>query len=262
MIRNLPTVACFCPTYGRPKLVQNALACFNAQDYPANLRRLYILDSANQFKDHDGPNWSVVPMATRPMYLVHKYKRLMDLVLERPTPSLDNNDVWTPPQAPDIVCVWDDDDVYLPHHISSHIEALTNHNEWPARHWSQPLNVWSDYGNKLHQEKSAGRFHGSIAISWALLTAVGGWTQCGTGEDFDQRFIGLLTQQGQPERPDIPQRGYPPGYVYRWGSTGYAHSSSHRAQLPLQDNRKIDLLVPQFDQTTISYYQQLQPMNI
>ena len=37
----LPLVACLCPTYRRPsRLLANAIACFEHQDYPAQRRRL------------------------------------------------------------------------------------------------------------------------------------------------------------------------------------------------------------------------------
>ena len=44
---------------GRPTLVQNAIACFLAQDYPAGKRRLLILDDAGQIAPQGGAGWFV-----------------------------------------------------------------------------------------------------------------------------------------------------------------------------------------------------------
>ena len=56
---------CLCPTYLRPHLVANALACFEAQDYSAELRRLLICDDAGQFASESGPTWDVVSVPRR-----------------------------------------------------------------------------------------------------------------------------------------------------------------------------------------------------
>jgi glycosyltransferase involved in cell wall biosynthesis len=52
-------ISCLMPTYGRPTLVQNAIACFLAQDYPAGKRRLLILDDAGQIAPQGGAGWFV-----------------------------------------------------------------------------------------------------------------------------------------------------------------------------------------------------------
>lgn len=50
-----PLVTCVCPTYKRPQLLQNALACFLAQEYER--KHLVILDDAGQFCEQSGDDW-------------------------------------------------------------------------------------------------------------------------------------------------------------------------------------------------------------
>ena len=53
-----------------------------------------------------------------------------------------------------ILMVWEDDDIYLPHHISSHVTAMEGHL------WSKPSKVLSDYSGQIQEEDATGR-HGS-----------------------------------------------------------------------------------------------------
>ncbi len=97
-------LCCLMPTYGRPTLVQNALACFMAQDYPAELRRLLIFDDAGQITPQDSDGWSVRATSVRMPNLAFKY-----VILE----TIDAG--WA-----DAFVIWDDDDIYLPWHLTSH----------------------------------------------------------------------------------------------------------------------------------------------
>ena len=54
MPNELPFVSCLCPTYRRPKLLENSIACFLAQDYPADRRELIVLDDAGELENQTG----------------------------------------------------------------------------------------------------------------------------------------------------------------------------------------------------------------
>ena len=58
-------VLCVCPTYGRPRLLANAVACFLAQDHPEAHRKLLILDDADQIKSQDHGAWQVISTPER-----------------------------------------------------------------------------------------------------------------------------------------------------------------------------------------------------
>jgi hypothetical protein len=172
-------IVCLCPTYGRPRrLIENTLACFLAQDHPANLRRMLILDDAGLITPQQGAGWEVHSTPNR---------------------------------------FRDDDDVYLPWHLSAHAQALESHA------WSHPREVWSNYTGEVRREGAAGRFHGALAIRRDLVQRIGGWIGS-LRADFDQQQIAVCQQlTGDPGRPDDNQ---PPSYVFRWSSTQAPHGQN------------------------------------
>jgi len=151
------------PTYGRPTLVQNAIACFQAQDYPADRRRLLILDDAGQIASQHGEGWSVWSTSARMETLAAKYVEL-DL--------LDAG--WA-----DAFVIWDDDDIYLPWHLAAYAAALQN------SRWAHPAKVWDLYTGRLELGPAKGRFWASAAVRTDFLRSLGGFTESARG-DFDQ----------------------------------------------------------------------------
>jgi len=216
---NLPLVACLCPTYRRPRrLLANAIACFEAQDYPAEACRLFVLDDAGELEPVCGSNWSIATTATRYPTLPAKYNDLFAIVqMARATPEL-----W----EAEILVVWEDDDIYLPWHIRSIVGALYAPVAPRYKHgkaWAHPSRVWSLYGGHLHQEPAGGRFHAALAMRRETLAHIGGWpdTPCG---DFDQQLLAKLRRECGP--PADPCEAAPPSYVFRWASTNSYHGQA------------------------------------
>jgi hypothetical protein len=194
-------LAALCPTFGRPRLAANALACFLAQDYPAQERRMFILDDAGQIPTQAHETWEVISVPTRYPSLTEKFNQLARVALD-----------W----GADGLVVWEDDDIYLPWHLQCY--AL----ELKPGGWCHPKEVWSLYTGQLMREGAAGRFHASLALSKEIYQKIGGWPDTKRG-DFDQQLIARLTQERTPGRPDNWDE---PSYVYRWGSTHADHGSA------------------------------------
>lgn len=195
MPRNLPFVSCLCPTYLRPSLLENSIACFLAQDYPANRRELVILDDAGQIAPQQGEGWEVISVARRFRSLPEKFNALAGLA------------------RGNVLFVWEDDDIYLPWHITAHVEALAQGG------FSKPSRVLSLYTGTLQEEDATGRFHASIAFTREAFDAAGGWPLTKRG-DFDQQFLARLSQTSVTVDPC---RTHPSSYIFRWGSTGAYH---------------------------------------
>jgi hypothetical protein len=231
-------IAALMPTYGRPRLVANALACFLAQDCPRDDCRLLVLDDANQIAPQLGDNWEVWSTVKKFPILPAKYCFLVDRANE-----------W----GANAYSVWDDDDIYLPWHLSSHVRALS------LAGWSHPEKVWSLYTGSLALESAAGRFHGALAVRRDFADHVGYWgnsTRC----DFDQQILGRLSHLSLPGHPDCD---HPPSYVYRWGSTHADHCSGRcrgpndatwYTQTPITEAGQVKRLVPQIDAETTAIY--------
>jgi hypothetical protein len=117
------------------------------------------------------------------------------------------------PQS-DVLIVWEDDEIYLTHHISSYVETLREHQ------WAHPLTVWSTYTGTPQIERSGGRFHAALGFRTEFLDSIGGWPE--TDEpNFDQQLIARATRHSPPGRPDHGDN--PPSYVFRWADTGATH---------------------------------------
>ena len=99
-----PLVSCLCPTYGRYRHLRQALACFLAQDYEP--KELVILN------DHPTPircdylNVRIVNVKERYEGMGRKRQALLDLA----------EGEWA--------AQWDDDDFYLPWHLSHWLPVL------------------------------------------------------------------------------------------------------------------------------------------
>ncbi|MHC4609205.1 MAG: glycosyltransferase, partial [Planctomycetota bacterium] len=193
------SLACLCPTYGRFRLVENSIACFLAQDYPAEGRRLLVLDDSGIIPPQAGDGWQVVSVGSRFPSLPAKYNELVRLFGD-----------W-----PDAYVVWEDDDIYLPWHLSSYARAMS------GRGWCHPEQVWSTYSGTPKIEGAKGRFHASLAMRQTTMWQVGGWPNTGAA-DFDQQLLARLGTADSPANPDTV-----PSYVFRWGSTDHPHGQGY-----------------------------------
>ena len=229
-------LSCLMPTYGRPSLVQSSIACFLAQDHPPERRRLLILDDAGQIEPQAGDGWTVWSTAVRAETLAEKYAELARL-----------DAGWA-----DAFVIWDDDDIYLPWHLSAHAAALGN-----AR-WSHPAQVWSLYTGGLELEPADGRFWAASAVRTDLLATVHGFVQS-KAMMFDQMNLrAWRTQGGEPGRP------LPPSYVYGWGRSKHASSLSAGpldtrwyGLNQMMETVRVGRLVPAMDPQTRDVYQAL-----
>lgn len=234
MLVSQPFVSCLCPTYGRPQLLANAIACFLAQDYDGP-RELLILDDAGQYGSQQGDHWQIISVNRRFQSLPAKFNALAGLA------------------RGDVLAVWEDDDIYLPWHLSTIAAAVQQ-----GAPVAKPATVWSLHGGQLIREGAAGRFHASLAFTRPALEAVGGWPLTRRA-DFDQQLIGRLREaHGEPvDTSESDPRG--PGYVFRWGSTGAWHGQAFMRspadetwydRVPPLTALAPVTIVPQFDEDT------------
>lgn len=235
-----PLVSCLCPTFRRPELVANALACYLAQDYPNDRRELLILDDGDQFPSQYGVGWELISLRRRFRSLPEKFNALAGLA------------------RGDILVVWEDDDIYLPWHITAHVEALQR-----GCRFSKPSQVLTHVGNALRHEPADGRFHASIAFTRDALESVRGWPLTRRG-DFDQSLLARLAGEGPTGDPCAVR---PPSYMFRWESTKAYHGQElmrspddegwYERASTLGDKKSTPCLVPEFDRHTASYLAEL-----
>ena len=201
-LHDFPLVVCLCPTYGRPPhLLANTIQCFLDQDYPTDRRALLMFDDLGNLSlapELHALGVNLVSTEDRSPSLPAKYNAMRKML----------------PGA-DIQLVWEDDEIYLPHHITSYATAMI------GKKWAYPSEVWSTCTGTPEIEKSGGRFHASLGFRSWFLDSFGGWLETDLPV-FDQRLIDLSTFHANPGRPNNGPNQIP-SYVFRWGDTLAAH---------------------------------------
>lgn len=228
-------IVSLCPTYCRPWHVSSAVGQWLDQQHPWEHRWLLIGDdtdglgelSTERIRRQIVVRGYPAELAEHVHYtrldpgfsLPFKYNVLAGYALQ-----------WVCSKA-DLFTVWEDDDLYLPHHLFA-IAAAWNRRNRPERWWGHPERVWSDYTGELRDEPAAGRFHAALAFTVRVWERVP-WIDTPTPE-FDQLFLKALREHvGRRERYDLLYRPAGqshwqsrPSYVFRWHS-GAPHGQTY-----------------------------------
>ncbi len=198
-MNHTPAVSCICLTYGRPEVLEEALASFLRQEYPGPKELIVVNDYAEQTLVFDHPEVCVINVSNRFRTVGEKMNAAVALA------------------SHDLLFVWDDDDIYLPHRLRFCIAHFDPHKGFfkPDKAW-----FWND-GALSGPTKNL--FHAGSCWSRTLFDAVRGYGADGTG--YDLVFEKRLTQQfpGSTKTYAIkPEEIY---YLYRWIGTGSYHMS-------------------------------------
>lgn len=219
-------IAAICCTYKRPDQLATAIESFLRQDYPADQREMIVLDDAGQYDNQSGDGWSLVSLPVRFRTLGEKRNASAALV---------SADV-------EAYCVWDDDDVYLPWHMSAAASALADSD------YTIPTVIYSDKRNRLERKSNQYLFHGAWAFRRAAFEQVGGYPFIQSGQD-----QGLLRRfkSANLRRADPVQHDARPSYVYRWYTAHSQHISAMGAggyeRLGSDQVDRVSELVPMWD---------------
>ncbi len=226
---SLPLVACLCPTYGRFSLLREALACFLAQDYP-NKQLIILNDAELPIGLFEGvkSGYGLDEQGTAP------YEALADVhiinvlpftnlgakrqaLLEQAVPFCNQADG---AELPRYCAHWDDDDLYLPWHLSMCVQTLEEGARYgPPQTCVKPHGAWYMPDAEVHGIHH-NMFEGQIVFQRERALELGGYPQKHSGQAADlMRKFNEADEFWQFE----PSPG--PSYVYRWGQ-GIGHISS------------------------------------
>jgi len=218
---SLPLVACLTCTFGRFQRMRECLAFFLAQDYPA--KRLFILNN------HPVPLRCEIPGVT---------------IFNAPSgePGIPRNRLlakaveWSALHAPqsaiEYVHTWDDDDAWLPWHLSQAIAEISRlrpaYDFTPPRtlRWIsawKPARSWIHFTGEDRYELNANNYEASMLVR----------------RDFVQR-VGYATASGNEHRPLLDalraekalattEVGWRSSYIYTWRGD-FTHASAALAR--------------------------------
>ena len=189
-----------CITYKRPLALEHAIESFLKQDY--HNKAMIILDDAGQYRNMEGDGWKLVTSPVR--YRTIGEKRNASAALA--------------PQDTDVYCVWDDDDIHLPWHMSGIAKAMEHGN----------FAIYSECfvkdGDKpISRIPTGRRYHSCWGYSRELFESVRGYPFVQSGQDLD--FRDLAFRNGGATLVDPISLGFEPSYVYCWGQTHHRHLS-------------------------------------
>lgn len=200
-----PFITAICVTYGRVRYLENAIADFLAQDYDGK-REMVVLNTFPR------QNFPCIGSVDSPVIAINLKERPASLGVAR-NQAIECADG-------DLLVVFDDDDAYLPHLLSTFAE------HWePGLHW-----LWLD--KRLWAEGSqikgiVGGCHGGcFAFSKEAWQAVGGYPNMTVGED--RVLVQKITSQFKGKKVNV--QGTPP-FICRW-SQGVYHTSGEGDDTP------------------------------
>lgn len=196
----MPKISCLCPTFRRPKVVANAVACFLMQDFDDS--ELIVLDDEGDFIPGEiAGRVKIVSFPFRFRTLPEKFNACA---------GLGSGDA-------EFLIVWEDDDIYFPPHISNHVAVLSE---------TADISVTG----KLYDEKGDG---GNIRVRDNNISFHSGWGyrrdffdlidgyKITKGLNFDSQTFQKFIDNGA-EHDSTPEASH----VYTWLSTGYTNGSA------------------------------------
>jgi len=209
-----PAVTCLCPTYGRVERLRDAVACFLLQDYRGEKAVLVVNDAPEPLavpsaETTDATGLFVANASRRFLTLGHKRQALLE-------------------SAPGgLVAHWDDDDLYLPGHLTQAVGALL---DAPGATCAKARTAWWAVGPADRLDVRgihANTFEGQMLFMRGRALDLGGYPPLDSGQAaallraFDKAGE-LHTWRPAPEDTS---------YVYRWAD-GADHVSARKGRSP------------------------------
>jgi len=228
-----PPLSCICPTYGRVALLEEAIESFLRQDYPGQKELIILNDYAEQTLVFDHPEVRVINLPHRLHSIGEKYKMAVGLATH------------------DLLFVWHDDDIYLPHRLSYSVAQLD-----PKQAFFKADKAWFWNEGKL-SGPDANLFHGGSCWRRALFSQVQGYPHIDNRYDLE---FEQLCKSAAPTAMHVqsikPVDIY---YLYRWQGLGSYHFSTLGAD-GQESKRVVDYVAQQAARGEIPQGQiQLQP---
>jgi len=158
-MENQPPVSCFCLTYGRPRLLEEAIHSFLQQDYAGPKEMIVLNDYADQILELDHPEVRVINLPKRFRTLGEKMNTAVALA------------------SHDVLFTWDDDDIYLPHRLRFSTASFD-----PSKGFFKAASAWMWSDDSL-SGPAQNRFHAASCWSRALFDTIGGYAADGSGTD-------------------------------------------------------------------------------
>lgn len=214
---NLPKISCYCATYGRPHVLEEALESFLRQDYIGDKELVILNDFSKNTLSFDHPQVKIVNVKD---HIVPLGKKFNDTV------ALCTGEVLLP---------WEDDDIYLPNRISYTVNNM-------KKEFFHTDFAYIEIDNKL--KVSGNYFHCNMAFSKKLWDKVGGYSEidnCTLDVDLMYR---LKKESGFTKHDHNFKDIF---YIYRWGTSGSYHASGWGSNKGVKVSKNVENIMSDKD---------------
>lgn len=203
-------ISALCITYGRPHLLEEAVASFLRQDYP-NKELIIVNDLPEQEIIFKHPQVKVFNLKNHFSTLGEKRNKSIELA------------------SGEIFTVWDDDDISLPWRLSQVAKAF---NSVPNLGYFKPEKAWCYYGNEL-KRPDINMYYSMSSFTKKAFQEVGKYKSMGAGEDveFFDRMIKMLGPN-RVKTMSFPDHEYP--FIYGWRYSSF-HTSAMRDPVKIEN---------------------------
>lgn len=194
---SLPKVSCQCITFGRTRLLDEAVESFLRQDYLGE-KELVILNDFAELRIECGlPSVRVVNLPYRLKTIGEKRNACTALC------------------QGSVIFPWDDDDISLPHRISYSLQQMQN------RRYFKSDKLWYWAHGAIAPEPKQAVAHAMGCWSVELFDEVGGYPHLQSGQDM--ALEDLFRGRGRSVEATPRESIY---YIYRFPGTGSYHLSA------------------------------------
>lgn len=207
-----PKISAYCPTYGRPLLLEESIESFLRQDYKGDKELIILNDCNMQTLTYKHPQIKIVNTKERIIPFGHKFNEAVSLC------------------RGDILMPWGDDDIQLPHRMSYSVEHL-------KKDFFHTNCAFIE--NKNHSlSLTRNSFWATAAYTKKLFDLVDGFPEIDSrGEDviFLTKIKKLSTEYISQDIP--PELLF---FIYRWSTTDSYHASGFPSDLSLRVGKYIE----------------------
>jgi len=213
-----PPVSCMCLTYGRPELLEEAIQSFLLQDYEGEKELVVLNDLAEQTLIYNHPQVKVINIPKRFKTVGEKRNACAALC------------------SHDVLAVWDDDDLYLPHRLSFSVKMKED------KRYFKPTKAFVLFYDKKVDGPAKNWFTSGGMWDRSLFNEVRGYAHMGSGQDaeIELKFKDLLG-------PDMNYENIKKEeiyYIYRWKGNSYHLSNfGPDKEKDLTGNEKVETFV-------------------
>jgi len=192
-------ISCYCITYNRPELLEEAIESFHRQDYKGSKELVVLNDFVGQELKYKHPE----------VFIMNSPKRFRTIGEKR--------NACIAMCSGDVIFPWDDDDISLPWRISLSLRYKGD------RPYFKNKRAWLWQNGKIKENSVYNTYPSMACWDRSFFEEVNGYAFIQSGQDIqlDNKF----RKTGRRYCIKIPDEEV--YYIYKFGGTGHPHLSSY-----------------------------------